>query len=554
MTEQPKPGIKKDRRVRDKATNKVTDTFRFRLTSGGIGTIELAPSEAYSARTFEDRLRDAGAVLPEDKAELNRLLTEAAKSVPAKGEFVYEAQPGYINSGAAYVKMDGVIGKPTEKVIGVSRINSLKDESGKLGQNGTWESWRDSVGELARDSSIMMLAICIALAGFLLYFAKRPSSIVNIFGRSRIGKSIATLMAASIRGIGRRQRMITWRNTGVRLEQRGAEHNDGIFPVDDLESMRERGKEKYLRLRETAYAFAQGWTMGRDQVYTMTHGVVHSQYRSIMLTTSEKSVRELAQEVGMERQEGEALRLLDQPALLDGLNHIFDRRKTSPTPEWMAKRFQAIVDACEANHGAAGDKFVESVIAKRSKVPGYIEKQMSSFRDQACDEFDGTVARDVALTFGFYYAAGMVGIKVGLLLWPQADLFDAIMKCYKAARDLLPDDGVLLREGIDKLKQKLRSLPLRSNVQSAGDWDQVDGYRHKDAEHDRCLIRCEAFRNLFQSQVQCDLVLDWLKTKSRITMAVSKGTNDAAAKRQHMWPGGERRRSYEILWPRPKSE
>src|SRR5262249_7176577 len=177
----------------------------------------------------------------------------------------------------------------------------------------------------------------------------------------------------------------------------------------------------------------------------------------------------------------------------------------------------------------------ESVIANRSKIPGYIEKQMSSFRDQACDEFDGPVAREVAMIFGLAYAAGMVGIKVGLLPWTQPELFDAILKCYKTARDLLPDQGVLLRDGIDKLKQKLQSLPLRPSVHA---WDQVDGYRHKEAERHRCVIKCEAFRDTFGNQAQCNLMLDWLKTKSRITMAVSKGTHAAKPKEQHIWPHG----------------
>jgi hypothetical protein len=147
-----------------------------------------------------------------------------------------------------------------------------------------------------------------------------------------------------------------------------------------------------------------------------------------MLTTAEKSVRDLAHEAGMERQPGEALRLIDQPAALDGLNHIFDRCQSSPTQEWMAKRFKAIADACEANHGAAGDRFVSWLITHRSEVPAYIEKQMFSFRDQACDEFDGAGAREVATTFGLAYAAGMVGITVRLLPWTQPELFDAIMK------------------------------------------------------------------------------------------------------------------------------
>src|SRR5271169_3685829 len=130
------------------------------------------PSEAHAIRTFEQRLRDAGAVLPRDNAAGDRLLRAAANSIPPE-ECVYESQVGYVSAGAAYIKMDGVIGKASENIIGIGRIRDVKEESGKLSTSGTWQSWRDTVGEFSRHSSILMFAICVGLAGFLLYFAKR---------------------------------------------------------------------------------------------------------------------------------------------------------------------------------------------------------------------------------------------------------------------------------------------------------------------------------------------------------------------------------------------
>jgi hypothetical protein len=542
------PKIKKIRRTRDKGTNAVVDRFIFRLTDGKAGVLDLPPSEAHAIRTFEQRLRDAGAVLPKDKESRERLLRVAANFIPTE-ECVYDSQVGYVDAGAAYIKMDGLIGKASENIIGVGRIRDLKEESGKLSTSGAWQSWRDTVGEFSRHSSIMMFAICVGLAGFLLYFAKRSSFTICIVGETRLGKSIATLMAGSVRGIGRVEEMITWNITDTRLEQRLVEYNYGIFPIEDFEAMKEQGKEKYLRLRRLAYRSSQGWTTGSDESYTKAHGGIHGQYRCITLTSSEKAVRDLAWEVGLERQSGEALRLIDVPAALEGLKDIFDRLQPRPSQERRTKIFKGIADACEANHGAAGDKFVESLISHRSQISGFVERQVSCFVDDACDEFDGDIARDVARTFGLIYAAGMLGRKVGLLSWSQAELLDAITKCFKAARDLLPDQGVFLREGIDRLRGKLASLPFKSNVVSARNSAQVDGYREKDAERHRCVIRCEIFRDLFHSRTQCDLVLQWLVTKKRITMAVSSGSDDAP-KKQNIWPDRERRRSYEIVWPR----
>jgi hypothetical protein len=156
----------------------------------------------------------------------------------------------------------------------------------------------------------MMLAICVALAAPLLYFVKRRSSFtVNIFGETRTGKTIATLVGASLLGIARVEDLITWRITDTRLEQRLPEFNDAIFPIDDLETMREReGKEKYLRIRNIAYNLEQGWSMARHS-YTSAHGGGHEQWCCIAVTSYEKSTRDLAQSVKLDRQPGETLRL-----------------------------------------------------------------------------------------------------------------------------------------------------------------------------------------------------------------------------------------------------
>src|ERR1700722_5236465 len=54
-------------------------------------------------------------------------------------------------------------------------------------------------------------------------------------------------------------------------------------------------------------------------------GGVHGSWRSIALTSSEKSIRDLARAVKLERQHGEALRLIDVPVVFGNLDHIFDR-------------------------------------------------------------------------------------------------------------------------------------------------------------------------------------------------------------------------------------
>ena len=222
-----------------------------------------------------------------------------------------------------------------------------------------------------------MFGICVALAAPLLAITNRSSFTVCLSGRTRVGKSIATLAGASIIGIPRIAEMITWNIKDARLEERISEYNDALFPIDDLSNMDGGNKEKYLRIRDVAYRVSQGWETARHSSFTAAHGGVHGSWRCIALTSSEKSIRELARAVKLERQHGEALRLIDLPVIFDGLDHIFDRLPEDPDrsnfQDWKRDTFKRIADACEKDHGKASRKYIKALIADRAKLEKYVQ-------------------------------------------------------------------------------------------------------------------------------------------------------------------------------------
>jgi hypothetical protein len=467
---------------------------------------------------------------------------------------------GWTENGKTFVLVDGAIGENADQIIGVNRAYSVSDPSGRLSISGDWKSWRDTVAELAGHSTILMFAICVALGAPLLAIVNRQSFSINLSGRSRLGKTVATLMGASVIGTARTADLITWNITDARLEQRLAEFNDAIFPIDDLTTMRGTDKEKYQRVRELAYKITGGWTTARHDSFTLAHEGVHQDWNCIVLTSSEKSVRDLAHAVKLERQHGEALRLIDVPVMNDGQDHIFDRLTedvdTSNFEAWKKTKFAKIADACEQNYGQAWRKYIESLIAEYPKLKKYVDERISFFERHACDDFDGDVARDVARKLGVVYAGGMLGIRCGLLPWEKGEILDAVSKTYLKARDLLPDDGVSLRLGIAALKDKRRQLPtvsLPPNKSDANrDYDKLDGYKQRLSKANRYVVKGESFRQIFSTTEQQALVTKWLIEKKRITLAIPKkptGLSDRTPKDQFIWPDGERRRSIEIIWP-----
>ena len=290
--------IRKVARIEDKATSTFLEVIEFPVSPTKRRRIPLEPSIVNSLGQFKNTLLDAGATLPKNDQELKRLLSRVAKS-DAQKQWVYEDHVGWIRNGKAYVTINGVIGVAPAKIIGINRSRTIKEPSGRLSTTGTWTAWRNSVAELARHSSIMMLAICIALAAPLLYFVKRRSFTINIFSKTRSGKTIATLLGASLPGIGRVEDLITWRITDTRLEQRLSEYNDAVFPVDDLETMREKeGKDKYLRIRNIANNLEQGWSMAarryvhKGSWWNPRTVALHSSYLLRKIHSRSRSVRE----------------------------------------------------------------------------------------------------------------------------------------------------------------------------------------------------------------------------------------------------------------------
>jgi putative DNA primase/helicase len=343
--------------------------------------IELPPSVVAEVSAFERRLRHAGAILPKNNTR-DSLRAVARRKAPL--ELVYEAQTGWTEDRKLFVLNDGVIGKSKQRILGVNQARAAEDASGRLSVAGNWKRWRSTVGKAAGLSSILMCTVCTAFAAPLLSLAGCQSFMICIVGPSRSGKSIATLAAGSVIGIGKASALVTWNITDARLEQRLSGFNDCVFPIDDLMALRDqKDRDRYLRIQAIAYKLAQGWATARHDSFTQGRGGTHAGWGTIALTSNEVSIRDLARKVGLERQRGEAIRLIDVPAFDEGQDHIFDRlhRKlpAAALVDWKRQKFSEIAEACEKTHGAAYRRFVTSLIAMGPRLTPFVQNRIGYF-------------------------------------------------------------------------------------------------------------------------------------------------------------------------------
>jgi putative DNA primase/helicase len=550
--------IRKIARIRDKATGDYFEIVEFPVSATERSRLELPPSVVVDTGAFEKRLRDAGAILPKHKTR-EFLRSVAGRKAPLN--LIYESQTGWTEDRKLFVLHDGVIGRSKERILGINQAQAAGDASGHLTVAGNWKRWRSTVGKAAGLSSILMCGVCTAFAAPLLSLVGYQSFMICIVGPSRSGKSITALTAGSVIGIGKVSDLVTWNITDARLEQRLSGFNDCVFPIDDLMALRDqRDRDRYLRIQAIAYKLAQGWATARHDSFTQARGGNHAGWRTIALTSNEVSIRDLARKVHLERQRGEAIRLIDLPALDGESDHVFDQlpRKLSPAKmvDWKRKKFSEIAEACENNHGVAYRRYITCLIAMRSRLAPYVQHRVDYFIRHVRDNQDSDLSRDIAKRFALLYAGGMLARRSRLVAWESNEILAAIKKCYFKARCLLPDDAELLRAGIGILAKKLTSLPVTS-LRNKGEFskdrcDVLDGYRQPGPRRAPHLIKRHAFDNLFVSRHQQELVEAWLLNNGRLAKALPKGngSNISVPKEQHIWLDGERRRSLEIRWSR----
>jgi hypothetical protein len=149
-----KLGLCKTARIHNLATGTYLERIEFKTSSGKLALIELPPSTVSDQRLFAKHLRDAGAILPNDKPSLKNLL-ETVAGTTCGLELVYAAQSGWTKNGKAFVRPDKVIGNPSSNIVGFRR-SKPHDLRGMLKRSGSVASWKSSIATPAQASSTLI--------------------------------------------------------------------------------------------------------------------------------------------------------------------------------------------------------------------------------------------------------------------------------------------------------------------------------------------------------------------------------------------------------------
>ena len=132
---------------------------------------------------------------------------------------------------------------PNGKVIGAEddmRVFFRPTKSGGalIGKAGTSDEWRKSVATLVPGNSRLELALATAFTGPLLRFAPDVQpTIVNLFGETSRGKSVAGFLCGSVWGGDQNRRLKfsqSWEQTHNSLMVTASAHTHMVLVLDEM--------------------------------------------------------------------------------------------------------------------------------------------------------------------------------------------------------------------------------------------------------------------------------------------------------------------------------
>jgi putative DNA primase/helicase len=306
---------------------------------------------------------------------------------------------GWTQNGGAFVLRDRVLGADN---VYFQSESLLSESAARVG--GDYRQWQQMAG-YCEGNPVLIVSVCVPLAGPLLAKVQRDSGGVHWVGDSSIGKTTALCVGASVWGGDDFKR--TWRATGNGLEGVAAQLSDTCLCLDEINEADPRD------IGAIVYSLGNG--IGKSRASRIGSARQVHRWRDTLLSTGERSISAMMQEGGKQAKAGQLVRLLNIPAarqfgIFDTLHQFADGRQ-------MADYFKA---ESAKHYGHAGVMFVEHLIKQENADFGAILAKIET----QFEHTDSQAAR-AASRFAVYAMAGELAIEADILPWKQGAALDA---------------------------------------------------------------------------------------------------------------------------------
>jgi putative DNA primase/helicase len=421
---------------------------------------------------------------------------------------------------------------------------------------GTSESWWEEVGKLAGFSSACILSIGSAFAAPLLHVTGHPSFGINLYGRSKAGKTTALMVGASIEGIGREQDLQNWGATASAKGETARVYNDMILPLNEVGLLGGSKRAAYAAIRETIYRLCEGSERLKNTQSRYATLAATSEFRTIFFSTAEHSFDEYARLAGDQRDEGEYARCLDVP-----INRVRERTIVDRFPKrivgkrrrrWAENLVIRMRGACEKNHGAVFRRYIEYLIREREGLLERIRDLMATFRAHPQHPEGRGAFEHAARNFALLYAACRLAKGADIVRWSDDRITEAFMRCLRRAPNSTGDGESMLSAAKRELQALLSSDRIVARAAYARAADTPIGYFEDVAGVRTYTLHSRQLRNMFKAHPRrFDALIDWLFKEGYPQPKRSKGTRPGPdwAEQARRWPDGRPVRSIVFFDP-----
>lgn len=297
-------------------------------------------------------------------------------------------------------------------------------DSAGLSESGTLEEWQEQVCQYCVGNPILTTALCIGLSGTLLRFLpSMKSTMVNLVGKSSIGKTTALQAAASLWGSSKAIKQ--WRCTSNALEGIAEGHNDGLLILDELGQV--NGKDV------SNIAYMLGNEEGKSRMNADSTLRNAKRWRLSILSSGEIGIADKMEEAGMKAKGGQLVRCIDIDACVSefGIYNCLHGAKDG------AELSNTLKENCSKYYGTAAEEFIRSLVEDISyeNLKDSVNDEFSNEHERIVTKFklekaDGQVDR-VARVFALYTVSGVYASRLNVFTHTEEQVREDLHKIFE---------------------------------------------------------------------------------------------------------------------------
>ncbi|CAO3449079.1 DUF927 domain-containing protein [Azospirillum largimobile] len=464
--------------------------LQFADLDGGTRILDLPRHSFTNSRQIIEKLLDAGFQVPIEREQRALLLRYLQTVIPA-ARLVLLSRSGWYDG--AYIMADGtVVGKTASGVV-IAHQPAHGSSGGTVvaGIKGDFEVWQKDIAAVALFSHRLLAALCFGLASMLLALTTVETALIHLFGLSSKGKTICQLAALSMFQRAVKTELISWNLTPNALEEIAALHCDRLLVLDEAGLLFGSNPRAGVEAaHDIAFKLVGGNGRRRSRHFATASKTPDWSWRLMGLSSGEKSFTEMAAVAGIARLEGEEVRIIDIPAIMDEETGVFHRVPRGTSSAALALRVEA---AAQTHHGHAARAFMEALTqrlhADRERVLKRIALRSDEFMSAAGVSTDSWERR-YASRFALAYAAACLAIAAKIVPWQREEALEALVDTYQAARAVPKDGEVQAQAAMVEVWKNVCAQLLARKASTPGDHPPSVGsyYVKMDEDHGRLFL------------------------------------------------------------------